>query len=120
MATISNRLTSTGNLLVNGTIDEFTGAPVIDANVVLWLDAGQTASYSGSGTTWTDLSTTGLNGTLTNSPSFSTLGYFGFANASSQIVTFSNSSAIHFTGVLPYSFDVWVKMDLFSTGQMVQ
>jgi hypothetical protein len=29
--------------------DEFTGAPVVDSSLKLWLDAGQTASYSGYG-----------------------------------------------------------------------
>ena len=38
-----------------------------------YLDAGLTKSYSGSGTTWTDIAPGGGNdGTLTNSPTFST------------------------------------------------
>jgi len=38
---------------------------------VLCLDAGNTKSYSGSGTTWTDLSGNGNNGTLINGPTYS-------------------------------------------------
>ena len=38
---------------------------VIDG-LVLALDAGNTKSYPGSGTTWTDLSGHGNDGTLTN------------------------------------------------------
>jgi hypothetical protein len=41
--------------------------------LVLHLDAGNPASYPGSGTTWTDISGSGNNGTLGNSPTFSTL-----------------------------------------------
>jgi hypothetical protein len=38
--------------------------------LVLALDAGNTKSYPGSGTTWTDLSGRGNNGTLTNGPTY--------------------------------------------------
>ena len=67
---IATRLTNTGTLLVNGSFDEFTGAPVVDSSLKLWLDAAQTTSYPGSGSTWTDLSGNANNGTLVNSPSF--------------------------------------------------
>ena len=40
--------------------------------LVLCLDAGNTKSYPGSGTTWTDLSVYNENFTLYNSPTFST------------------------------------------------
>jgi hypothetical protein len=39
--------------------------------LVLALDAGNTKSYPGSGTTWTDLSGNGNTGTLTNGPTYS-------------------------------------------------
>ena len=39
--------------------------------LVLYLDAANTKSYPGSGTTWTDISGRGNNGTLTNGPTFS-------------------------------------------------
>ena len=39
--------------------------------LVLCLDAGNTKSYPGSGTTWTDISGNGNNGTLTNGPTYS-------------------------------------------------
>ena len=39
--------------------------------LVLALDAANTKSYPGSGTTWTDLSSSGNNGTLTNGPTYS-------------------------------------------------
>jgi hypothetical protein len=44
---------------------------VVTTGLQLYLDAGQAASYSGSGTTWTDLSGNGRNGTLTNGPTYS-------------------------------------------------
>jgi hypothetical protein len=43
---------------------------VVTEGLVLYLDAANTKSYPGSGTTWSDLSRSGNNGTLTNGPTF--------------------------------------------------
>tara|TARA_R110000868_G_scaffold99037_1_gene272717 strand:+ start:85 stop:861 length:777 start_codon:yes stop_codon:yes gene_type:complete len=43
---------------------------IVQSGLVLNLDAGVSSSYSGSGTTWTDLSGNGNNGTLTNGPTY--------------------------------------------------
>jgi hypothetical protein len=43
---------------------------IVTDGLVLCLDAGNPKSYTGSGTTWTDLSGNGNNGTLTNSPTY--------------------------------------------------
>jgi len=47
------------------------GPNIITNGLVLSLDAANTKSYSGSGTTWFDKSGNGNNGTLTNSPTYS-------------------------------------------------
>ena len=60
----------TSNTYFSNEFDEVTGTPVVDSSLVLWLDALQTSSYPGSGTTWSDLSGNGNNGTLTNGPTF--------------------------------------------------
>ena len=44
---------------------------IVTSGLVLHLDAGNAASYPGSGTTWTDLSGNSRNGTLTNGPTYS-------------------------------------------------
>jgi len=44
---------------------------IVTNGLVLALDAGNTKSYPGTGTTWTDLSSAGKTGTLTNGPTFS-------------------------------------------------
>jgi len=44
---------------------------IVTTGLVLNLDAGNLASYPGSGTTWTDLSGYGNNATLTNGPTYS-------------------------------------------------
>ena len=47
------------------------GPEIIQSGLVLALDAGNSNSYPGSGTTWADLSGNGNNGTLKNGPTYS-------------------------------------------------
>lgn len=54
----------------NATRDRFATPAEVKAGLILDLDAGNTSSYSGSGTTWTDLSGSGYNATLYNGPTF--------------------------------------------------
>ncbi|MDB4350335.1 hypothetical protein OAA38_00850 [bacterium] len=49
---------------------DYSNVPVT-SGLVVHLDAGVEASYSGSGSTWSDMSGNGNNFTLTNSPTFS-------------------------------------------------
>ena len=44
---------------------------IVTDGLVLYLDAGNTKSYPGSGTSWSDLSGKSNNGTLTNGPTYS-------------------------------------------------
>lgn len=55
--------------------------------LVLYLDAANKASYPGSGTTWYDLSDSGTDGTLTNSPAYSSdkRGYFTFNGSNTGV-----------------------------------
>jgi hypothetical protein len=64
------KILNTGTMMVKE-YDEITGSSVVDSSLQLWLDAGQPASYPGSGTTWTDLSGNSRNGTLTGGPTYS-------------------------------------------------
>jgi len=52
------------------TKDKFLGQNIVTNGLVLNLDSTNKDSYPGTGTTWTDLSGNGNNGTLTNGPSF--------------------------------------------------
>lgn len=49
----------------------YRGPNIIRDGLVLYLDAANQKSYSGTGTTWNDLSGRGNNGTLINGPAFS-------------------------------------------------
>jgi hypothetical protein len=46
---------------------------IVSSGLTLCLDAGNTKSYPGSGSTWTDLSGRGNTGTLTNGPTYSSV-----------------------------------------------
>ena len=83
---------------------------LVTDGLVLALDAGRTLSYSGSGTTWTDLSGNSNNGTLTNGPTFDSsneyLAYFQFPNSNSYI-QLSNPVLTTPTSL---SVEVWVRV----------
>jgi len=51
---------------------EITDPDSITTELVMFLDAGNTNSYSGSGSVWNDLTENNINGTLQNSPPFDT------------------------------------------------
>ena len=77
-------------------------APSIISNgLTLYLDAADTNSYPGFGTTWTDLSGNGNNGTIVNSPTFSTFTSFGAFNAS---FTFGSDSVVNSTKRVSFTY----------------
>lgn len=78
--------------------------PVIPTSgLTLWLDAGNVASYPGTGTTWYDLSGLNNNGTLTNGAVYDSLGggsiYF---DGSNDYVAFPSVTGLP-TGNTPYT-----------------
>ena len=73
---------------------------ILQTNLVFHLDAGNPASYSGSGAAWNDL-TGNNNGTLVNSPTFNSSfgGYFTFNGTNQEVTT-----TITHTGINAQSF----------------
>ena len=109
------RQANTGTISVTNQFDEFTGAPVVDNSLVLWLDAAQTTSYPGSGTTWTDLSGKGNNGTLTSGPTYSSIngGSIGFnGNGSGNYVSVSDSVSLQPANI---TVCTWAKFNSFNS-----
>ena len=111
--------TGTPTITYNGTntVYTFTGSGTItpvawsygisNQGLVAYLSAGISASYSGSGSTWTDLSTYGNNFTLYGSPTYSSGsgGYFTFDPASNQYGVISSFSGL---GTSPsYTMCAW-------------
>ena len=78
-----------------------------DKSLVLNLDAGNIASYPGTGTLWTDLSIYGNNGTLVNSPAFdSSNGGSIVFDGVNEYVNCGNASNLQIT---VGTISVWVK-----------
>jgi hypothetical protein len=83
---------------------------IVTDGLVLWLDAGITPSYSGSGTTWTDLSGNRNNGTLTNGPTYSsTNGGSLVFDGTNDYVNISNSSSFDF-GSGDFTVESWIRI----------
>ena len=78
-----------------------TGTTVYDASfnsngALIYVDAGQSSSYSGSGTTWTDLSGNTNNGTLVNSPGFTSAGAASYLSFSGTGAQYASTTAAKF------------------------
>jgi hypothetical protein len=110
MWTLTEHLEAVRNNLWTRPLD-----PIVTNGLVLNLDAGQQDSYPGSGTTWTDLSGNGNNGTLTNGPTFNS------ANGGSIVFDGSNDYVTLGTPALmngvqvPLTICMWAKANAFST-----
>jgi hypothetical protein len=70
------------------------GPRIVTDGLVLCLDAGNSKSYPGSGTSWTDLSGNNNNGTLVNEPTFSG------ANKGSIVFDGTNDVVNHTTSII--------------------
>ena len=91
--------------------------PIVTSGLVLCLDAGNRKSYPGSGTTWTDLSGNGRNGTLTN------MSGTNFNSANGGSLTFDGTDEYVLPTGLTDSFwqgnwtaNFWVNFDIIYAG----
>ena len=90
---------------------------IVTDGLVFCLDAGDKMSYPGAGTTWTDLSKQGNNGTLTNGPTFDS------ANAGSIVFDGTNDyvSITRNSSITPNYISVcgWIKINSKSSNQFL-
>jgi hypothetical protein len=76
--------------------------------LVLNLDAAIKGSYPGTGTTWTDVSNNGNNGTLTNGPTFTGSDYGAIVfDGTNDYVDITNNSNLNF-GTSNFTSNVWI------------
>lgn len=103
-----------GNLCVANYFDEFTGAPIVDSSLKMWIDFGQSISYPGTGSTVYDISAqTSSNVNLFGSPTFNSLEYGG-------TLTFNGTNQYGIgtgtpLGLSAYTKSFWVKLNSYST-----
>lgn len=110
---IARRDGANGTIQVSGIFDEFTGAPVVDSSLTMWLDFGQESSYIGYGSTVNDLSRyANASVTLYNSPTFNTFDGGGaeYFDGSSQYGMGSGTPL----GLTAYTKSFWVKLASYS------
>ena len=90
-----------GNIVTTTTINNasFSNNIVTD-NLIVYLDASNLSSYSGSGSVWTDLTGNANNGTLINGPSYSGGGIV--LDGSSQYITIPYNQVNFNTSTLIY------------------
>lgn len=91
-----------------------TGGPrIVRSGLILHLDAGQKTSYSGSGTSWIDLSGNRNNGTLTNGPTFNSLN--GGSIAFDGINDYIDGPSISNLFTSDITAEAWIKITAMSS-----
>lgn len=92
---------------------------IVTDELVLCLDAANKKSYPGTGTTWTDLSGNGNNGTLVNGPTFnSENGGSIVFNGTNNYSSFIDSSSLRLLG--SFTLSAWINCNSpLSSYQMI-
>ena len=86
-----------------------TAVPPVTAGLSLFLDTGNSASYPGTGTAWSDLSGNNNNGTLVNSPAYTAAGrdsYFSFGSGATQRTSFTYQTPVQ-TASTAFTWNIW-------------
>jgi len=115
---LARKIYNNGNYHIAGNFDEFTGAPVINSNLTMWVDAGQTASYSGSGTNWVDISNSGSNVSLVNSPTFNSLNAGGAFRFNSSLTQYGTGAGTP-VGLTAYTKSIWFNLNSLADNNLI-
>jgi len=88
----------------------------VTSDLLLMLDANESSSYPGSGTTWYDIAGSSQNMTLVNSPTFvsGTVSYFDF-NGTTQFATGTGVTV----PTTAYTKSVWFWIDAYADNNIV-
>lgn len=101
---------------------------LLGTNRIVYLDANNSSSYSGTGTTWTNLASSGAySATLNGSPTFNTTTnpgnkYFEFnpGAATGQFAQINQAAAINPVANTPFTIQMWVRINnVGSQGSLV-
>ena len=107
----TNGLSASSWLNSNGYWTSYTGSLVVTTGLVLNLDANNSASYPGTGTTWYDISGNSNNVDMQNSGSITWVdGGIGYFTTGSN-GWFSKTNGTNMpTGSSLYTFSAWIKL----------
>jgi hypothetical protein len=98
-----------------------TSTSLLSTNLLIELDTNNSSSYSGSGTSWTNLRSSGsYSATLIGSPTYNTTDssnkYFKFnSSGSGQYAQISQASAINPAINTPFTIQIWAKINNIGT-----
>lgn len=99
-------VTISSGIIIGAGVSITPPASLVTNGLVLNLDAGNSASYSGTGTTWNDLSGAGNNATLNGSTPWTSAGnqsYFTFSSGYAEIVSVLPNTAYTKIGIFRVS-----------------
>lgn len=87
----------------------FSGPEIVNTGLVLYLDAANTKSYPGSGTTWTDLSGNQRNYSIDASyATWNSAGYFSVTSKTGYVFTGPASNTFNFASTNEHTVISWV------------
>jgi hypothetical protein len=88
----------------------YSGPELVESGLIFALDAGNAKSYSGSGTTWTDLSPNSSSVTLTNGPTYNSAngGCIIFDGVNDYAELTARNTNLEFQPLQPFSVFCWV------------
>jgi hypothetical protein len=97
---LHNRALSQSEILQN-----YYEGPIVTSGLTMALDAANIVSYSGTGTTWKDLTANAFNGTLTNGPIYDSDG------SGSIVFDGTNDNVSLSSSPIPdnFTYSIWVK-----------
>ena len=109
---VNSGVSSSASLSVNVT-PEITN--LLATNRIIHLDANNTSSYSGSGSTWTNLDSAGsYSATLQNSPTFDNSNNWFTFNGTNQIAQIAAASTINPTTSNSFTVQIWARVNTSS------
>ena len=97
-----------GQILNSAQLKYYNDTNIVRNGLIFYVDGGLISSYPGSGTTWTDISGAGNNGTLNNGAVFSTSngGYIQFDGTDDYVNIGVDKSCNRFTA--DFTVSTWV------------
>jgi hypothetical protein len=94
------------------------GPRIVTDGLVLCLDAGNSKSYPGSGTSWNDLSGRNNNGTLTNAPTYNSANKGGIVfDGVDDYVIINNTIANSLLSGL--TFNIWARRNVLAVHGLI-
>ena len=100
----------------NATKGRFSVTPsIVKENLVLHLDAGDSDSYPGTGTTWSDLTPNGHDFSLINGPVYSSDGGGSIAFDGTNDLALMDSTT-NVDNVLSATLEIWTRIDSLPVG----